>query len=212
MADVLSRILLREPRFSNSRRRITSLISASSLTRSGLATAPMTFTILSCHCKSQSVISTWLRGRLITAARWLLPTNPRTMLCRNACIGSARPRCRLNRLSSSSKSNRTGPSTLAMRRLIVSVPGGASFADGPRTATPCVAGELAGDVDPRRLPARLRVPGVADEHGDLRLGGLGQPGFTAGGRLRRESRRGRARCWPGARAWSACASCRRPSG
>ena len=56
------------PRFSNSRRRITSLISASSLTRSGLATAPMTFTILSCHCRSQSVISTWLRGRLITAA------------------------------------------------------------------------------------------------------------------------------------------------
>ena len=57
------------PRFSNSRRRITSLISASSLTSSGLATAPMTFTILSCHCRSQSVISTWLRGRLITAAR-----------------------------------------------------------------------------------------------------------------------------------------------
>ncbi len=41
-----------------------------------------------------------------------------------------------------------------------------------------VAGELAGDVDPRRFAARLRVPGVADEHCDLRRRDLGQPGFA----------------------------------
>ena len=58
------------------------------------------------------------------------------MLCRKACIGSAKSRCRLNKLSSSSKSKRTGKFTLAMRRLIVSVPGGAFVADGPSTATP----------------------------------------------------------------------------
>ena len=60
----------------------------------------------------------------------------------------------------------------------MSVPGGASFADGPSTLHARVAGELAGDVDPRRLPARLRVPGVADEHRHLCLGRLGQPSLA----------------------------------
>ena len=39
-----------------------------------LGDAPTTFEILSCHCWSHSVISTWLRGRLITAARCVVPT------------------------------------------------------------------------------------------------------------------------------------------
>ena len=64
------------------------------------------------------------------------------------------------------------------------------FAAVPR-AHARIAGELAGDVDPRRLAARLRVPGVADEYGDLGRGHrresglvqqLGTPGkSTAGG-------------------------------
>ena len=41
---------------------------------------------------------------------------------------------------------------------------------GTKRLDALVARELAGDVDPRRLAPRLRVPGVAHEHGDLRLG------------------------------------------
>ena len=61
------------PRFSNSRRLTTSLISVSSLAIRSLATRRTTFVILSCHCRSQSVISTWLRGRLMRAAPWVVP-------------------------------------------------------------------------------------------------------------------------------------------
>jgi hypothetical protein len=77
-------------------------------------------------------------------------------------------------LSNSSKSKRTGPSTLAMRRLIVSVPGGGVLRRWPEHFQARVAGELAGDVDPGCLSTRLRVPGVADEHRHLCLWRLGQ--------------------------------------
>ena len=61
------------PRFSKSRRRTTSLISVSSLAIRSLATRRTTFVILSCHWRSQSVISTWLRGTLSTTAQRMLP-------------------------------------------------------------------------------------------------------------------------------------------
>ena len=46
---------------------------------------------------------------------------------------------------------------------------------GPERLDALVARELAGDVDPRRLAARLRIPGVAHEDGDACLRTRGEP-------------------------------------
>ena len=75
-----------------------------------------------------------------------------------------------------------------------------------------VARELAGDVDPRRLAPRLRVPGVAHEDGDLRLGHGRDARFPHQVGDARCSRPRRRRSSPGGRAPSACASCRRRTG
>ena len=58
---------------SNNRRLTTSLISASSFEIKSFATRLTTFVILSCHCASHSVISTWLRGKLMSAAPFVVP-------------------------------------------------------------------------------------------------------------------------------------------
>ena len=61
------------PRSWKSRRRTTSLISVSSLAIKSLANLRTIREIFSCHSMSQSVISTWLRGRLITVAPCVVP-------------------------------------------------------------------------------------------------------------------------------------------
>ena len=65
------------PRSLNSRRRTTSLISDSSMAIRSRATRRTTLVMRSCHCWSQSVISTWLRGRLMTAAARVAPGDGR---------------------------------------------------------------------------------------------------------------------------------------
>ena len=47
------------------------------------------------------------------------------------------------------------------------VPGGISFAEGPRAVDALVSGKLAGYVNPRRLTSLAAVPCVADEYRDL---------------------------------------------
>jgi hypothetical protein len=83
---------------------------------------------------------------------------------------AARPRCRENRFSNSSKSRRTGPSTLAISRLIVSVPGGASRADGPRMATPRSPSppprrDRQGAAQPPATPRSPSSPPIRDRQG-----------------------------------------------
>ena len=72
------------PRSSNNRRRTTSLISDSSLMMRSLATRRTTLVILSCHTRSKSVISIWLRGRLITAAARVVPVTATVRFWMNA--------------------------------------------------------------------------------------------------------------------------------
>ena len=82
------------PRSWKSRRRTTSLISVSSLAIRSLATRRTTFEIRSCHSVSHSVISTWLRGRLITAAPCVVPVVATVRFWMKAWNDSALPRWR----------------------------------------------------------------------------------------------------------------------
>ena len=61
---------------------MTSLISVSSLAMRSWATRLMTFVMRSCHSRSVSVISTWLRGRLTTAATCVVPATETVRFCR----------------------------------------------------------------------------------------------------------------------------------
>ena len=89
-----------------------------------------------CHCRSQSVISTWLRGRLMTAAARAAPAAATVRFWMKACSDSAMPRCRLTKFSTSSNSSSTGASAAANTEAIASVPGGVVRAAGPSAATP----------------------------------------------------------------------------
>ena len=68
------------------------------------------------------------------------------------------PRWRLRKLSTSSKRISTQPPAASKTRPMASVPGGVVFAAAPSASTPFVAGELAGEVDPRRLAALAAGP------------------------------------------------------
>ena len=126
------------PASPNSRRRTTSLISVSSLAIRSLATRRITLVMRSCHCMSQSVISTWLRGRL---------TNRRAVGRGGGGDGEVldegveglgpSARCRFRKFRTSSKRSRTGPPAARKTRPIASVPGGVVFAAGPSSRTPC---------------------------------------------------------------------------
>ena len=124
------------PASPNSRRRTTSLISASSLAIRSLATRRTTLVMRSCHCMSQSVISTWLRGRLTTAAPWVVAVVATVRFWMKAWKGSAIARCRLRKFRTSSKRSRTGAPAAPKTRPIASVPGGVVFAAGPSSRTP----------------------------------------------------------------------------
>jgi hypothetical protein len=82
------------PRSWKSRRRTTSLISVSSLAIRSLATRRTTFEIRSCHSMSQSVISIWLRGTLITVAPCAVPVVATVRFWTKAWNESALPRWR----------------------------------------------------------------------------------------------------------------------
>ena len=73
---------------------MTSLISVSSLAIRSLATRRITFEILSCHSWSDAVISTWLRGKLMTAAPCVVPVVATVRFWRKAWNDSALPRWR----------------------------------------------------------------------------------------------------------------------
>ena len=72
------------PRFSKSLRLTTSLISDSSLAMRSWATRLTTLVMRSCHSRSLSVISVWLRGRLTTAAAWVVPATATVRFWRKA--------------------------------------------------------------------------------------------------------------------------------
>ena len=90
----------------------------------------------SCHCWSQLVISTWLRGRLTTAAARAVPVAATVKFWMKAWKGSAMSRWRLTKFSTSSNSSNTGACAAANTAASASVPGGVVRAAGPSAATP----------------------------------------------------------------------------